>query len=265
MKKYLSVVKTEWQRQLTYRATILSFRIGNIFELLIQLVIWSAIFRNVDTVKGYSYEEMITYILVGWLVLFLTSNFNLDNHVARQIHKGTLSNFLSKPISYIRYITYLSFGRVSLALLSGVIVQSLFIILFQKSIVITNDPALIIIAVFMIFIGFFIKLNLSIIVGFLAFWITEVSGVHFSLKVIQRFLSGAYFPTSLFPNGLVQIISCFPFVYTFFIPTQVILGKTNTREALIGLGVEIVWLFLLMVIVRILWKFGLKKYESIGI
>ena len=68
MRKYLAVIKAEWQRQMTYRVNQFTFRIGNVFEILVQILIWTAIFQNVQVIRGYNYKEMMTYILIGWLL-----------------------------------------------------------------------------------------------------------------------------------------------------------------------------------------------------
>src|SRR4030042_5535916 len=116
MKKYLAAVKTEWQRQMTYRLEFISFRLGNVLEISIQLIIWTIVFRSQAIINGYNYNEMITYIVIGWLFLFLTGNYGFEGIVSIQIKDGTLSNFLTKPVSYLRYIIFLSIGRISLAL-----------------------------------------------------------------------------------------------------------------------------------------------------
>src|SRR4030042_1606747 len=100
MKKYLAVIKTEWSRQMTYRVNQFTFRIGNVFEILVQILIWSAIFQNINIIKGYSHREMITYILIGWLLSMLMNNYGFENIISDHIEKGELSNFISKPIHF---------------------------------------------------------------------------------------------------------------------------------------------------------------------
>jgi len=92
-------------------------------EVVVQLIIWTAIFKQADVVRGYSYDQMMTYVIVGWLILFITSNYGFERSVARDIHIGTLSNYLIKPVSYLKYIVVLAIGRSSLAMLSGVFIR----------------------------------------------------------------------------------------------------------------------------------------------
>ncbi len=265
MKKYLAIIKIAFQRQLTFRADFLGFRLATLLEIGVQLIIWTVIFKSQEIIKGYTYEEMITYVLVGWLFLFVTHSYGFEDNIAKDIHLGKLSNFLFKPISYLKYITALSIGRVSIASTLGAVMIGLLIFLFHESIIGPSSFLNIIIIAIMVFFGYFIRLFLSIIVGFIAFWTIDISGLHYSANIIIKFLSGAYFPMNLLPNVFLNISLVFPFVYTFFYPTQLYLGKISTLEGLKGLGIELIWLFLLYAIIKIMWRRGLKKYEGVGI
>ncbi|MCU0679061.1 MAG: ABC-2 family transporter protein [Planctomycetes bacterium] len=263
-KKYLAIINTEFERQMTYRIDFFGFRLANFLEIASQLVIWTVIYNKTEMVSGYTYEEMVTYVVVGWLFWFLTANYGFADNVARDIQLGRLSNFLLKPVSYIKYMTVLSLGRVSLALFSGVLLQAVVIVILHR-IIVSPDFINILIIIPMIIVGYFVQLFLAVLTGFIAFWTTEINGIFRFIAVLTRFLSGTLFPISLLPMTMVKINSAFPFVYTFFVPTQLYLGKMSALEGLRGLGLEILWLFALYGIIKIVWRFGLKKYESVGI
>jgi len=65
MRKYLAIIKTYWQRALTYRATVISYRVGEIGEALVLILMWTAIYGDGQTISGFTLREMVTYILVG--------------------------------------------------------------------------------------------------------------------------------------------------------------------------------------------------------
>jgi len=100
MKKIFAIIKMSWQRSFVYRSTVYGYRLSNIFEILMQFAIWTAVFKNTQVVNGYNYNEMITY-LISWLFLFITLNYGIEFTVARDIQQGTLSNYLLKPVDYI--------------------------------------------------------------------------------------------------------------------------------------------------------------------
>ena len=161
-------------------------------------------------------------------------------------------------------MSVLSVGRVSLALISGLIMQTLVIIIMRKALI-APDLVNLVIIIPMLFFGYVIQLFIAILSGFIAFWTTEINGIFRFIIVLKRFLSGAYFPINLLPAVLVNLSLAFPFVYTFYVPAQLYLGKMGLSEGWRGLGIELLWLFVLYGIIKIVWRFGLRKYESVGI
>jgi len=265
MKKYLAVIKIEWQRQMAYRVNQFTFRIGNVFEILMQIVVWTAIFQNTSSIRGYNYREMITYIIVGWLLVFLMTNFSFENIISRHIQKGELSNFLSKPIDYVNYLIFLSVGRSSFALAVAFLVNMAMLLFFRKNFIFSTDVLMWLVLFAMILIGYFIKLFISILIGFISFWTIDNEGAFYSMKTLERFMSGAYFPINILPAVFLNVSLALPYVYTFYFPAQLYLGKVSVQQGLLGLGVEIAWLAILYLAVRLVWKMGIKKFESVGI
>ncbi len=264
-KKSLAIIKAEMQRQLTYRVDFFFFRLANIFSILVLIVIWTLVFQDKEAVSGYTYDEMITYVTIGWLILFITSNYGLEHGVSRHIYEGTLSNFLLKPIDYIKYLIIYSIGRSSLAFTSGVLIALAAIFIMIDHIIIIDSWINFSIVVVMVILGYFINVFTSILIGMLAFWTTFINGPRYSIRTLIGFLKGTLFPLNILPVFFYKITLFFPFAYVYFIPLQLYLGKISTTDGLKALGVEIVWLALLYGLIRILWKKGLRKYEGVGI
>lgn len=265
MKKYLAVVKAEWQRQMTYRTNQFTFRIGNIIEILVQIVVWSAIFQRAANINGYNYQEMMTYIIIGWLISFLMANFQFEEIISSHIQKGELSNFIIKPINYINYIIVLSLSRSSFTIGVAFLANIILLIIFRNSFIFSTNIFMWFVLVVMVLAGYFIKLFISILTGFLSFWTVDNSGVFYSINTLAKFLSGTYFPINILPAVFVNVSLALPFIYTFYFPAQLYLGKVSVRQGLVGLGLEIVWLAILYFAIKVVWKMGLKKYESVGI
>ena len=103
MKKYLTIIKTYWQRGLTFRFTVFAYRVGELAESIVLILMWTAIYGDTAVIKGFTLQEMITYILVGNLFNGAVRNF-LTGNMARDIKDGTLSIFLLRPLGYFSFI-----------------------------------------------------------------------------------------------------------------------------------------------------------------
>ncbi|HBO17037.1 MAG: hypothetical protein UR69_C0002G0310 [Candidatus Moranbacteria bacterium GW2011_GWE2_35_2-] len=263
--KIKSIIKIEIQRQLSFRVDILFYRFSNIIDIGVQIIIWTIIFQTNEVVSGYTYSEMMTYIIIGWMMIYLTANYGLEYNISRDIQEGRLSNFLIKPIDYIKYIIIYTFGRNIIALGSGIFFATILIYIMFDKIIITADPVKLIVIFIMLLGGFFINLFITILIGMIAFWTTAVSGSRYSIRVLVGFLSGRVFPLNMLPIFYFKIFLFFPLAYIYFIPLQLYLGKISLSQSWFYLGVEIFWLILLYGIIRLLYKKGLRKFEGIGI
>jgi ABC-2 type transport system permease protein len=266
MKKYWIVAKNQILKEFfIYRYFIISFAGGNFVELFSQVVVWTAIFKTVDTVSGYNYNEMLSYVVVGWIFRFLTTNYEYEIIVAKDISLGRLSNFIVKPVDYLKYMFSYSLGRAMIAF-AVVIVQALvwIAIFHQRMLVEINFSTFIILCLFFVF-SYVIKFLFSVLVGIIGFWTTDVYGISSAANVFVKILSGAYFPLDAVGGVFSAVVLSFPFAYTLYYPTQIFLGRIGTIEAFKALGIMLVWAFVLWFCTKALWKVGLKRYESAGI
>lgn len=266
MKKYWIVIKNEFLKQiLIYRYFIISYAGGNFIELFSQIVVWTAIFKTSDIINGYNYNEMLSYFIVGWIFRLLTTNYEYEIVIAKDIKLGRLSNFIVKPVDYVKYMFSYSIGRAGVAFFVVIFQALVWIAIFhQKLLVEINFSTFIILCLFFIF-SYVLKFLLSVFIGIIGFWTTEVYGISKSINVLIKILSGAYFPLDAIGGIFSAIALSFPFAYTFYYPTQIFLGRIGNLEALMALGIMLVWIFILWLCIKVLWKIGLKKYESVGI
>lgn len=258
------ISKYAWQRNLNYRFTILTYRVGEIAEVLVLILMWSAIYAGgVGVIKGFTQSEMITYILIGNIFSVAVRNF-LPGFVSRDINEGRLSMFLVKPISYLKYIFFHEFGRSLLATIISVISQMVVIVFFLDKVIFNTDFRYIILIILIVFFAFIIELLIGFLIGAIAFWTDEVDGIESSIVRVKKFFSGGYFPLSMLPVALGTISIYLPFAYSFFVPAQLYLKNMDLKQGLYGLVIELVWIVLLSIILSIVWRLGLKRYEAVG-
>ncbi|MEI6553857.1 MAG: ABC-2 family transporter protein [bacterium] len=264
IKQGLVIIRIAWVRNLNYRFTILSYRFGEIIELLVLILMWTAIYSSGSgVIKGFTLNEMITYVLVGNLVATAVRNF-LPGYVARDINEGRLSMALTRPVPYIKLIFFNEIGRAALASILSVISQLIIILFFLEKFVFNTDVFYILLVLVMVFFAFIIEWLIGFLVGTISFWTDEIDGIQTTIDRVKRFFSGGYFPLSLLPASLSTLSIYLPFAYSFYFPTMLYLRKMDLEAGLIGVGIQIVWIIILSLILRIVWIKGLKKYEASG-
>lgn len=263
MKKYFVLINVFWQRSLAYRFTVLAYRVGEVFEVLILVFMWSAIYADAATIRGFTLREMLTYVLIGNLFNMVVRSW-AHQSVSRQIQEGTLSNFLVQPVNYFHYFIFREIGRHSLPTSLSIISQLGVTAFFYRTIIInTSFYALGAIAAMLVF-AFITELFLSFLIGSIAFWTDETDGLYATIDRLQRFFSGGYFPLNLLPSAFLSASYYLPFAYSIYVPTQIYLGKESIAAGLKGLLVQIAWIMILYCIIQIVWRMGLKRYEAVG-
>lgn len=264
IKQAMTIISLAWQKNFTYRFTVLSYRIGEIAEVLVLILMWTAIYANSGSaIKGFSLNEMITYVLIGNLCAVAVRNF-LSASVSKDINQGRLSMFLVKPIPYLKYVFINEIGRSFLSTILSVVTQLVVILFFLNKIVINTDPLYLAVIVVMIILAFIIEFQLSFLIGTIAFWTDEVDGLQLTIERVKRFFSGGYFPLSLLPVTLASFATILPFGYSFFVPASLYLKKIDIQQGLQGLLIQAVWILILSVIIYFVWRGGLKRYEAVG-
>jgi ABC-2 type transport system permease protein len=265
MKKYWLIITNEIQRQFTYRVNIAAYAVGNIAELAALATIWTIVFRSIDLVNGYGANDMISYVIFAWFFSYLTTTYAFEQNIARDISLGTLTNLLVKPQSYIRYVMTVATGRISIAFCIVWVQAAIVISFFRDHLAPVPGFSTVILLVCMLIATYFINLFLSILIGFIAFWAYEINGIYYSIKVFSKFMSGTFFPIALLPAVFAKASFFLPFAYTIYVPVQLYLGKISFAEGLRGLAIEILWLVVLYIIMKVVWRLGLRRYESVGI
>jgi ABC-2 type transport system permease protein len=264
-KQTSAIISIAWQRNFTYRFTVLSYRIGEIAEVLVLILMWSAIYANSGSaIKGFTLNEMISYVLVGNLISVAVRNF-LVASVSKDISMGRLSMFLVKPIPYLKYVFINEIGRSFLSTVISIATQGIVIAFFLNKIYINLEPAYLLIILMMIILAFIIEFQMNFLIGTIAFWTDEVDGIQSTIDRIKRFFSGGYFPLSLLPVALTSAGLLLPFAYTFFVPAALYLKKMDLKQGVHGLFIQVAWILILSVIIHIVWKKGLKRFEAAGL
>lgn len=224
---------------------ILVSRLGILLALY-----WYVFKLNNGVVNG------VTFVIVAWSMFFyfIFSNFNLrriSRLIMEDVQSGNVEVFLCKPISYLSYKIWWTFGLgfynflfigllgfAILALIIGV-PTSMTIGLFIPTLIIE-----LILATILTFI-------IYSIVGLLAFWIEDVNPVFWINDKLVMILGGSYLPVALFPDYLYQIAIYSPFGASMFVSHIVYDSWRNEWYKLMGiqvfwiiiLGIFLVWLF----------------------
>lgn len=67
-----------------------------------------------------------------------------------------------------------------------------------------------------------------------------------------------------FPLVLQGVLKYLPFSALNYTPVMIYMGKFNTNEIIFSIGVQVVWLIIFYVALKVLWKRAIKRLTVLG-
>jgi ABC-2 type transport system permease protein len=102
--------------------------------------------------------------------------------------------------------------------------------------------------------AFLVNSLIGMHLGLLAFWIQQVNGIRAMVGVASGFLSGALVPLWLMPDAVRFAFRLLPFQALAFLPASIYSGQVAGWAALGPLAVQLVWIGILLLTVRWIWR-----------
>ena len=104
---------------------------------------------------------------------------------------------------------------------------------------------------------------LSVLVGMCSFWLIKTDSIFALLMLTLEFFGGRLLPLDLLPPWLERISRFLPLRFGIAGPVEAILHPASTPLLPLFLG-QMLWCLFLFGVVLLLWKPGMRRYDSVG-
>lgn len=259
---YKQQFKTTFASMLQYRASLFIWMIGQVLEPLIYLVVWSTVsVSRGGSVGDYTAPEFAAYYIVLMLVNQMTYTWIMWEYEYR-IREGLLSPVLLRPVHPIHadIADNVSSKLVTLPVMLVIAVGLALVFKPQASLqlwsCVSFIPAIVL--------AFLLRFLLDWTLAQAAFWTTRVSAINQVYFVLMLFLSGQIAPVSLFPRPIQVLAAVLPFHWMIGFPVELVLGRLTPTQAATGLGMQTIWILISLVLLRIVWRAGIRNYSAVG-
>ena len=253
MSAYLAFARSGFLSSLAYRNEVWANIFGKLVQVLARIAIWVAAYGAITTMDGVSIEEMITYALLGGVVLGATRYDRIVRQVGTALKTGDVAVWLLKPVRYPLYLLALEAGMTAYTFLLAVIPTIVIVALLYGML----PPASLFHGLmFLPFCGlsFVIHFLTAALFGILAFWLMTVFSLEWLLQSLVTLLSGLLVPFWFFPEPFGTIASHLPLAWLVYYPSSVWLGRLDPAMTLAYFGLGIVWATLLAAALALLWR-----------
>ena len=265
VKKYLHVLNIGIQNQLVYRVNFLFRACFSLLPLIATISLWRTVYGGSETtISGYTLAQMISYYLVVTVVNMLTMVSEDDWQIAADIREGNISQFLVKPIDYLKYRLCLFLAGRAIYTAVALVPTVLFIYFQREYFVAPADLATVGWFTLSVAMTALLQFFSSYAMALLAFWVLEVSTFIFILFAFEYIAGGHMFPLDILPPVLAQILSFTPFPYMLFFPVSIYVGKATGAALAQGLVIQFLWVMAAYLFARFMWARGIRKYAAVG-
>ena len=272
LRKYFKIFRASLVERMTYRGDFLFGTVLRFLPMITTILLWKAIYAGSgQTALGgtaggisYRYREMIAYLLLTNISRMFSSMPGLAGGVARDIRDGTLKRYMIQPVDLIGYLlSYRAAHKVAYITMSALPYALLFYVCkdYFDGFPDAGTMAAYALSLFLAFlVGFFFEAS----VGMVGFWFLEVTSLLYIVMTLNFFISGHMLPLDLLPSPWSGILKALPFQYMAYFPAVVFMGKVKGPELWLYLLGEALGAVAFMVLAKVLYRRGLKRYSAYG-
>ena len=275
LKKYKPFLRAGAIDTMAYRFNILIWAGITVCQVACLVFLWLAVYRSgaggMDAeIHGFSYREMIAYVVLTTIFGFVTFNNDTLWNINSDIKKGTIGNYLIKPISYRGKFAATSLGNLATMTVMFGLPFYTAALLTLRGIGFLPDlrfPA------FFAHLGLFLAAGLcasllndtiAYIFGILCFYTSSGWGLNSLKATLISFLSGTLLPLAFFPAGLRELLNWMPFAGMSQNPILILMMKLDLAQSLRCVALTAAWIIALELFAKLLFSRAVRKVTVHG-
>ena len=233
--------------------------------ILFHVLLWSAIYEaspNANVQLGYTQAQTVTYFVMALLSVRIVMT-NIYQVLNQQILDGDMNRFLLQPVSHFGYhlMRYLAQSATKAAYM--LIPVTVLAVVFSNNLIRPHflEAAL---ALTALLLGLLLNFIICYGFGLLGFWFGRAEQLTYVLVTLTRLLDGSLFPIDFLPPALAQVLHFFPFQYIIYFPVRLFIGAESAQSTATGFALQGAWILVTVLVVRLAWRRGTKRYGAFG-
>jgi ABC-2 type transport system permease protein len=259
---YAQQFKVTMASFIQYRAALVIWLIGHVLEPLVYLVVWTTVTRSTGgAVGGFTAADFAAYFIVLMVVNHMTYTWIMYEYDYR-VRQGTLSADLLRPVHPIHSDIADNITSKLITLPGMLAIAALMSLVFRPSL--SAVPWALAAFVPVVLLAFLVRFVTEWTLALAAFWTTRTSALNQAYFMAMLFFSGQLAPLELLPHPVRVIAFVLPFRWTVGFPTELLLGRLTPAQVLTGLGMQAAWLAAGLVLMKRVWRAGLRVYSAVG-
>lgn len=271
-----TILRISIEERLVYRGDFAFATLFRFLPIITQIFLWGAIYgvwsggQQKSELNGYTFSSMVAYYLLAMLGRAFSSMPGLASGIARDVRDGTIKKYLTQPIDMLGYLFW---HRVAHKFVYYVIASGPFLLVFflcRDFLPGWPDAFTMTALILSLIMAFLVGFLIESLIGMVSFWFLEVSSLLFIYMMFNFFLSGHMIPLDWFPEPYSSWMEMLPFKYLAYFPATILLNdpsgapKYTHAELINELTIEAIWIVVLVILNRIAFHRGTRRYGAFG-
>lgn len=263
MKRFLAIFLLYAQHALEYKSRSMVWFLLVVIDAGVYLLYWRGVLTGQDASAVWSLPKAISY----YLLLLVAGSF-LQVHIEEEmafedIQYGRLSQYLLRPFPYIGFKFFQELpwriiqGGFGVLTLVGISV-------FVKRLDVVHDIRAIPLVALIALSAYLLCFIYKMIVGSIAFWTIDFTGLENIQSIIFILFSGILVPLHLLPDAIRGFALQQPIAYMLYYPVLAAQGEFGIAQLWRVLCIQWAWIVFAFVLFRLLWRRGLKAFTAVG-
>jgi ABC-2 type transport system permease protein len=184
--------------------------------------------------------------------------------IARDIRSGELKKYLLQPIDMLAYLLSYRLAHKAAYIAMSSVPYGLLFYACLDFMPPWPDALTLLAYLTSLVLAFVIGFHFEACMGMVGFWFLEITSFLYVVNTVNFFVSGQMFPLDILDPTWAWVLKALPFKYMAYFPTVIILGKVPGDELAQGLLGQAAWAVFFVVLARLLYRLGLRRYSAYG-
>lgn len=254
---------TVWFAAMTiYRAQAIIWMLQGTAPLVMMLI-WIEMTQSGQAgMHGFDAPAFVAYFLAAWLTQQLIVSW-VAWEIDADIRYGNLSAKLLRPIDPIWNPLFNHLTERLVRFPAFLVMLSAGLLLVPGT---TLSPNLAHVSAYLIsvILAFGMRFMIAYCIGSMAFWFEQCTALDTFFLILLNLLAGGFAPLEFFPEPIRRVVEATPLPYLVYYPVKILNGSLPWPEVARVLLVQAAWLGGLVLLRRLMWVHGLKRYSAAG-
>ncbi|AWZ48533.1 hypothetical protein C3495_06750 [Clostridiaceae bacterium 14S0207] len=229
-------------------------------QVFVIYLFWKYSLQNTKVLSYTSTSLCKYFVFINIIQLSCFPAMIVTYEVWNEINKGDISLWILKPISYPLYVFSKKFSEflIKFLLATGLVEV---ITIFMGLSFNFKDFTL---GTLLSLLGFILLFQIQFVIGLCTFWVGKVLTLRDNIMYLTFLLGGQLLPINMFPKIIQKVSLILPMQYIYYVPSRVLSNTYNMSEFSLYIKIELAWVVIFSVIIKLLWNKGLRRYSPQG-